>query len=249
MTLLFENGYSFDKYQPIQMSLIRKICSNMNSCIEILRENAIKGLTPLMRAVVRNNIAEIQNMLNEGCDPEAMTEKYETALSKACLMGNYDAVRIIANALVNVDIPENIKAASAVHWICRSHDIRIAEIILSKGINVNRLDNKGRPGPSCMPYMGDENENIMILNLLKSAGFDVNLHEEGKNTILGEFITSIKFPYKLIEWCLANGADTSYKLHSTIHEKEGITIGDYMRLLSKRHKKMKELVDKYLGPE
>ena len=257
MNLLFENGYSFEKYQPDQKIFIERLLNHAiylknTGCLEILLKHIKQtknssGYTLLMLAVIARRNQTIPIILKTECDPEAMTNDHRTALEYACFQGNYEAARMISDVIVNIDIPRNIDAPSAVHWICQSQDIRIAEIFLPRGINVNRLDNEGRAGPFFMLDTGDEDENIKILDLLYKYGFNVNLHANGKNSLLGEYVSSMKLSYKIIEWLLSKGADTSYPLYRGFRRKEKAeTIGEFMRRSSKYNKKMKELVDKYL---
>ena len=257
LVLLFEKGYDFEKYQPTQkrftnLSIENAIKTRNVEALEILLRylkpsKTSADFTPLMLAIINNQTTAIPLLLKTKCEPEARTKDNKTALSLACFQGNYEAATMIANVLVDVDIPSNIAAPSAVHWICQARDPKIAEIVLSKGINVNRLDQDGHQGPFYMLDVGQEDEIIQILDLLFKYGFNVNLHSRGKNTILGEYLMAIKRQYKIIDWLLSKGADTSYPIMTIFcSQKKAQTIGDLMRQTSIHDKKMKELVDKYL---
>ena len=123
----------------------------------------------------------------------------------------------------NIELPPNLQCKSAVHWICISCKPEIARIILAKGIDVNRLDHDGHMGPFYMLDVGDEDEVIEVFELLLQAGLDINKKTKTTSSILGEFVTSITKPLKIIEWLLAHGASMNSKL------KTGQTIYEFMR--------------------
>ena len=254
LLLLFGKGYDFERYQNLQKH-------NMNKAIEYaiktknvdLVEILLRYLkpsknssdnTPLMLAVMNNQTAAIPLLLKTKCEPGAKTKDNKTALSYACLNGNIEAAIMIANVLVDPDIPSNIAAPSAVHWICQAHDPKLAEIVLSKGINVNRLDDLNCTGPSKMLDLGDEDEIIQMLELLLKHGFDINKHAQGKNTILGDFLLAIKKRYKIIEWLLLHGADTSCPIGT--NKLKPKPIGDQMREMASCNKIMQRLVKEHL---
>ena len=257
LELLFENGYDVEKYKPDQKKYLKDsleyaVKIHKIDCLEILLKYIKPShdpgdLTLLMYAIIGNVTSAIPLLLKAGCDPGAITKDNKTALSLACMQGNYEAVRMIADALTDVDIPETIKARSAVHWICQSHDPRIAKIILSKGINANRLDDLGYPGPFHMIDACKEEESIEMLELLYSYGFNVNIHSNGKNSILGEYLTAIKKQYNVIEWLILKGADTSYTFpRPRISNRKPQTYADFMKQSAMFDNEMKVLVDKYL---
>lgn len=110
-------------------------------------------------------------------------------------------------------MPSGIVGRGAVHWICSSCNPEIARIILSKGgVDVNRLDKEGHMGPFYMLDVGEEDDNIEVLELLLQSGLKINEKTPKTASILGEFVSSITKPLKIIEWLLAHGADMNAKL-------------------------------------
>ncbi|OHT12418.1 ankyrin repeat-containing protein [Tritrichomonas foetus] len=125
--------------------------------------------------------------------------------------------------MTNIDLPPYTQSKAAVHWICTSCNPEIARIILAKGIDVNRLDHDGHMGPFYMLDVGEEDEIIEVLELLLQAGLDVNKKTPTTSSILGEFVSSITKPLKIIEWLLAHGASMNSKLTT------GQTIFEFMK--------------------
>lgn len=135
-----------------------------------------------------------------------------------------------------IDLPSDVQEQGAVHWICISHNPEIARIILSKGgINVNRLDKEGHMGPYYMLDIGEEDENIEVLELLWQAGLDINKKTPNTASILGEYVSSITKPLKIIEWLLVHGADMKQKLTT------GQTILEFMN----QSKELQALASRY----
>ena len=115
--------------------------------------------------------------------------------------------------MTSVDLPSDYQSSGAVHWICTSCNPEIARIILSKGgVDVNRLDQEGHMGPFYMLDIGEEDDNIEVLELLLQYGLEINKKTPKTASILGEFVSSITKPLKIIEWLLAHGADMNSKL-------------------------------------
>ena len=176
-----------------------------------------------------------------------MTKDNKTALSFACFQSNEEAVRLLTNVLIDVDIPSTIQSSGAVHWACQSHNYNIAELIITKGINVNRLDENKKAAHFYLLDVGEEKENLRILQLLMQYGYNINYHPPDGNTILGDFLTSIKKSYKIIEYLLQMGADTNVLMKNKSPQAGKFqTIADFMRHTMKSNKQMAEIVEKYI---
>jgi ankyrin repeat protein len=255
MTLIFEKGYDFESYSPNQrqfsnQAMIHVIKTQNVECLEIIlrhlrpsRSSADK--TPLMLAVINNQTEAVSLLLKSKCDPDARTKENDTALSLACFMPNYEAVKMIAEVLVEVDIPDDIKDVAAVHWICQSRDPRIAEIILDKGIDVNRLDKDGRSGPFYMLDAPNEDDILKIFNLLYDYGFNVNIRGKQQNSILGEFLLGIKKSYKIIDWLLSKGANLNVLIIKKDKAKRE-TCKQFMEKAAESDPKLKKILEKYI---
>ena len=219
-------------------------------CLKVLLEKNArrvdpKEYTPIMLAITNSQPEAIPLLLQSGEDPSVITlEKRECALQLACFQREVEVVRELCERLVNVDLPEEMHERAAVHWICQSHHPEIARIILAKGINVNRLDGDGHAGPYYMLDVGEEHEILEIFDLLLKHGLNLNISAptaKPTNTILGEFVTSITRPLKIIEWLLAHGADPTAKLVST-----GQRICDYVK--TSKIEPIIELFDRFMKP-
>lgn len=116
-----------------------------------------------------------------------------------------------------------------------------------KGIDVSRLDSEGHPRPFYFLDMIDEDTVIKILDILVSEGLDFNIRGtsvDGRkvNTILGDFVSSIFWPIKVVEWLLENGAQYDEMLVS-----RNKRIIDFA--LCARNRKLMEVFKKYAKDE
>lgn len=252
LNCLFENGYNYDKYTSNQyktLGINHTINTKNIECLKIFLKyikptKTYAQHTPLMQAVINNQTQAIVLLLETDCMIKQMTDKFETALSLACLNENEDAVRLIADKIIDdIDIPKDKKAPGATHWACYSCNPHIVEIILNRDININRFDQHGHTGPYYLLDRGTEDNTIRILEMYVKRGYDINLHDKNKNTIFGEFLIAIKKCYKIYEWFLSHGADTSCYLYTKTRDKQ--TIGAYMRTLARFDKRMKNLVTRF----
>lgn len=94
-----------------------------------------------------------------------------------------------------------------------SHSKAIAEMILRRGIDVNRFDDKGYPGPFYLVDSVPTKVAIEILDLLVENGYKINsfsMNPPGM-TILGYFLQGIQRDPVVIEWLLQHGADPTIK--------------------------------------
>jgi ankyrin repeat protein len=269
LTIIFESGYNYEKYEKSQIEFtnlaINQVIKAKNiECLKIILRylkptKYSSGQTPLMLAVINNLNEAVSLLLKTKCSPEAKIADHKliingtpcklniiSALSYACFSKNYEAVKMIAGVLdeKNVDIPENINAPAMIHSIVQSRDIRIAEIILQKNINVNRIDQDGRTAVHYMRDVGNEDEHIKMLDLLHKYGLNVNLCKKGKNSILGDFLSGIGKQFKIIEWLISKGADLDSKITQS-GTGVNTTCRKYMEDLTKKHPEFIEILDKY----
>lgn len=207
------------KNNPIEQA----IKSRNVECLKLLLEQSknrvdAKDYTALMIAIKHGQVQAVPLLLQNGEDPSFFTkDKNECALQLACFQKQTEVVKILCDALTVIEPDPDKSDKSAVHWACSSHDAEIVKIILDKGIDVNRLDKLGHSGPFYMLDVGEDDEVIKILELLIEYNFNVNIQGKNENggmanTILGDFVSSITKPCKVIEWLLQHGADPTRRM-------------------------------------
>jgi hypothetical protein len=102
-----------------------------------------------------------------------------------------------------------------VHWVCEALDIDIARIILEKGMDVEKLDKAGHPGPYFMIGRGlNEDRVVEMLELLhtRAGGKTFNINatwDEGqeRKSLLSVAVRNGTPQTKVVKWLLAHGAN------------------------------------------
>ncbi|KAH0795368.1 ankyrin repeat-containing protein [Histomonas meleagridis] len=176
-----------------------------------------------MQSIINyNNSSTVRLLLDYGEDPSVILPNGDCALKLACFHSRVSDVEALCEKLDEVDIPVEMRYPSAVHWICSSKSSQIAEIVLKKGIDVNRLDGYGRQGPFYLLDTGDEAEALLILDLLLDNGYEIDLKSSGEvqTTMLGEFVCAIQKEMRVIEWFLLHGAN----IHEDVYGKEIVDV-------------------------
>lgn len=106
--------------------------------------------TPLINAVKNGLTEAILPLIENGANQYKQTPDGETALSAACKTQNVEAVKILVDNMIDIDLKPNDKLIfkiiffshpSAVHWACLSKNPEIVSIILKKGCDMYRVDN------------------------------------------------------------------------------------------------------------
>ena len=153
----------------------------------------------------------MEELIKLGWDVNFVDEG-ETLLYFACFQNNEKAVEILLNHMHQIDPPN---ATPAVCLLCRSHNPNIAKMILSKNIDVYRLDENGRFGPYYLRG-GEEKNNLAILSMLYDHGYDINYKGRNGVSIFEPFLINIiKSQNKIIEWLILHGADTNSIIKET----------------------------------
>ena len=213
--LLLDNGVNLNSPKnstdnPLQYAIKRKDITSLKYLLQAKRlQKSPFYYTPLMLAVINSEPEAFKLLLENGTDPSVRAQDGQTALSLNCFfLRDLNVTKMICDKLMNVDIPEDINDSAAVHWICISGSVPIAEMILAKGINVNRFDKEGNTGPYYLIDKTSENDQLKIMDLLYQHGLNLDLRfNKNRNTIFGEFINSIILYPKIIDWFLSHGAN------------------------------------------
>ena len=254
LKLLFEKGYDLQhssisiKKEAMHLAISTTSIQSIEILLQYLKKDQTQqGDTPIILAV-KNNETEALRVLLEclAANPATIDSDNKTALYYACYYNNEEAVKLLCDSMVDIDLPRTLKVSAAIHWACKSKNINIIRMVVSKGVDVNRLDDKGETGLAHF-IDGKQEDLIKCLEIFVKHGYDINFHMEKKNTILGILLTScIVKPFLAIEWVLAHGADVDLPLYIK-KEKESIySIRQYMIEYCKGDQPYEQIVDKYI---
>lgn len=213
---LFKNGATFENTQNTEANPINYAIKIKD--IEILtillnyapQTKSDQGqLTPIMQAIVNSQQSAVPLLFDHGYDPTSITAEGRTALFiNLFTIKSVELTRLLCNAMDKVDIPENMKKMAAVHYICCCGIPEIAKIVLSKGINVNRIDENNAVGPKHLVDIASEQAALEILKLLFDYGYEVDLRADNQsNTALGEFMLGIRTYPQIVDFLISRNAN------------------------------------------
>ena len=249
---LENSGYSFEKlvekHHEIYNQLLMRVVYNSHTqsvdwLLDKSKDFRYKNDTPLMVACLHEKEDLVPFLLQR--DPKSVyyhDQEGRCALSIACTYSSPRVIQMICNSMETIDIPPDLQAKSAVHWICQSKSSEVAKILLAKDIDTNRLDNNGNIGPAYLVDWAGEEESLNIMKLLLEHGYRIDNHGEKRTTALGEFILGISKYYSVIDFLISKGASLNEKI---VQIRGDITIKDKMIEIGKRNSKMRNLLNKW----
>jgi ankyrin repeat protein len=169
---------------------------------------ATNDYSSLMLAIMSCEMEAIPVLLDCGEDPSYVTPRGNmSALFLACFMGDawVDVIKMLCERVTKLDLDPGLREKAAIHWACQSKSPEIVEAIVSKGIDVNRLDQNGKTGVFYLLDACSEDTIIRILEILVDYGLEIT---KGPNlSIMADFATAIGKPCKVIEWLFEHGVD------------------------------------------
>lgn len=125
----------------------------------------IRRLSPILRAAWAGYYEAIEDLLDEGADPNEIDWQGETPLHKAARLGHLESVCTLLNRGAHVNAQDSF-GLTALHWAVLTGNRDVAEALVYNGANVYARDNvTGGLTPVSMARVMGYTE---ILNLLTS---------------------------------------------------------------------------------
>jgi ankyrin repeat protein len=217
LQMLLENGADITKPQNLENQPIAAAIKTQHvDCLKLLlayKNNLkftrdVKDFSTLMLAIANRELDAVPVLLKCGEDPSYVTPRTNmSALFLACYWGEewIDVVKMLCERATKFDLDPGVKEKAAIHWACQSKSPEIVEIVVSKGIDVNRLDRNGKTGLYYLVDICPEDKIIRILEILMEHGLEIG---KGPNlSIMVDFATAIGKACKVIEWLFEHGVD------------------------------------------
>ena len=145
------------------------------------------GSTQLIRAVIRNNLARVSQLIQWGADVNNANYKGDTALMVACDKGYENICRLLIDVGADVNKVSHKGYTALILAVERGNENicrlllekgaacskgyeNICRFLLEKGADVNKVDKNGRTAL----IEAIDNDNINVCRLLLEKGADVN---------------------------------------------------------------------------
>ena len=161
------------------------------------------GNTCLFDAVRKGCSKDVlQAIISHGADVNATNKSNETALMKACWMGNEDAISVLLNAGADPNIAHADGYISLHGAIRKGCSKDVLEAIISHGADVNATNQANETALRYACWEG----NIDTFNVLLQAGADTNIASADGNTLLYDAITA-DCSKDVLQAIISHGAD------------------------------------------
>ena len=248
LDLLFTFGYDLNKIKSTRIKevIIRifvptfKDGSTLRFFELFTPLQGYERFTILHNCIATKNNSLLEELIKSGWDVNFI-DKGETLLYYACFQNSEKAVEILLKYMDQIDPPN--AEIPAVCSLCVSRNPNIARMILSKNIDVHRLDKNGHFGPYHL-CGGEEKDNLTILSMLCDHGYDLNFKDRNGTSLIEVFLTSIKIQYSIIEWLIQHGADLNSIMQPKGKGKE-MSVKQHIVRLSKHNTLFANIVQKF----
>lgn len=211
--LLIKNGAQVSDPRNQIDELYFIICANKNMEILRLILNSVPTYNDqsslLINALSHQIYSAIPLILENENNVKYVSKAGQTAFT-VCLdvIKNQSMAKLILDKIQgNPDIPGGYKADPLVHYLAKCEWLDFVEIVLKRGVNVNRLGRHGRIGASSILFVKDPQQQISMMKLLLKYGYSINLRGRDGNTLLGLCLKAIKINHDLIDFLISQGAD------------------------------------------
>lgn len=200
--------------------------------------NHLRPIRLLQKAIFEKNMPLIFQIVNNNIDINDADALAQTALHKACQIGDAETVDILLQHGADVHATD-IHGQTPLHHICQNHGYALAKKLINFGANIQCRDNKGRTplihacekkdfpmvelllahkahifakdhqGKTPLHY-ACENESLPLVEFLIKQGADINEKDERGETAL--HIASQKNNKELVELLLTIHSDINISL-------------------------------------
>lgn len=164
-----------------------------------------QGLTPLMAACAGNACNALKTLLRLGADVNATDANNQTPLMYATMNNNVEAAKILVDIpSVNLEV-KCISGNTALNLAAGYESIKIMELLIKKGANLNAIDYNGLSPLNISIIRGC----LKAAELLIKSGADINLADNMGRTPL--MISAQKDNVLMAKKLVEAGADVSAK--------------------------------------
>lgn len=160
----------------------------MAKTIRRLAREQNKAVEKLIEAVMDGNLTQVQQLITNGVDVNAIAACNRTALSLAIQGGQIPIIQALLNAGADPNLPDEtddglaassplMQAASTFFATNRRDMVRL---LIQRGANLNQQDAEGRT--ALMAALG--HSNMDVIETLIEAGVDLDIQDNEGNTVL-----------------------------------------------------------------
>lgn len=160
-----------------------------------------QGEKELFMAIESNNADQVQSLLKEGANPNALNEYGQSALQVAAEKGSAEMVEALIDKGANVNaVSSSLEARAPLSVAAEKGNERMVGALLSAGASVEHKDEQGK---TALHYAS----NSAVLNELVEKGADINAEDLNGQTPLHSM--AARGQTEVIETAFSLGADVN----------------------------------------
>lgn len=203
LEILFEYGMpDFEGLAPIEATLTNGDLDSLKILLAHSIRSRRQSSALLKSAVLKGAREQVEMLLEAGAAPVHFCR--ESPMAYACFLQRADLLRCLVDRAMDIDPPTDLRVKCAVHWMCESGSLEVAQVLMESGIDVSRLDDNGKSGASYLVDHAPQDVAVQILEMMANSGWGINL---GNPTALGEYVAGIDPGVRPIEWLIRHGAN------------------------------------------
>lgn len=212
------NVHSQAKYfKAIEKDNLKAFTKEIEKGSDVNYQKGKEGYTPLILASKEGKTEFVKILLDNNANIELKDNSGNTALIQAIANNHLDIANNLATHGAKFDV-KNESGLSAIHFAClvdnnnddekRAEQMKLIDEIISSGISVNSLSNKGL-SPLIFAAV---NGNLEVVKYLTDLGADIHQRSEAGATAIGQ--AANKGHIDVVDFLLVNGADINVKCQS-----------------------------------
>ncbi|KAA0701963.1 Ankyrin repeat and protein kinase domain-containing protein 1 [Triplophysa tibetana] len=204
------NSQSVKGYTPLIIAVLHKF---YDICSLLIDRGADVNLcecdqwTPLHFASQAGNDRTTRLLLDHGARADAKEKDGWTPLHLASQNGHENIVRILFLHLNGVDEQEAQSGRTALHLACSYGYLKIAQLLVSKGADLNKTDDQ----QSTSLHLAADEGHYRVVRLLANSGADVKAQDERSYSAL--HYGALKGHMSICKNLLSKGADPDARTH------------------------------------
>ena len=182
----------------------------------LVRTEMKKTAKAFFKAVEKNNLPKVQDIIDSGFDVNTKDEVGYSALNKAILLGHSEIVEYLVSN--NADIKKSVNDRALLHSAAFNGHIDIVECLLHHGADVNAIDKDTNWTPLHSACLSNHKD---MVEYLLNCGADLNVKDKSGSTplislFLNDNMSRDPDSVSIMECLIKHGADLDERtpLHS-----------------------------------
>ena len=175
---------------------------------DLNQKDGEEELTVLMKALNAESLPVVEYLISKGADVNAEDARGYTAVAWAAENRNPEFIKVLAEAGADLNKLQGPNGENALHIAVRNGNLEVVQYILSRGVDLEAKDSKGRTALFNAALVGYTD----VIQALLRAGADINTDvgtgDVETNALIGAIVGENA---DAVELLIRNGADVNFQ--------------------------------------